>query len=47
MAWEPDANVVDEGWLASFVDWWNGPGAWVYWADEDLAVGVARGVRWR
>ena len=26
--WEPDANGVDEGWLASFVDWWNGPGAW-------------------
>jgi pimeloyl-ACP methyl ester carboxylesterase len=21
-------GAVDEAWLASFVDWWNGPGAW-------------------
>ncbi|MDX2091753.1 MAG: alpha/beta hydrolase [Kofleriaceae bacterium] len=26
--WTPDASGVDEAWLASFVDWWNGPGAW-------------------
>ena len=26
--WEPDAHGVDERWLASFVDWWNGDGAW-------------------
>jgi pimeloyl-ACP methyl ester carboxylesterase len=25
--WEPDASGVDEAWFASFVDWWNGPGA--------------------
>jgi pimeloyl-ACP methyl ester carboxylesterase len=24
----PDATGVDEVWLASFVDWWNGEGAW-------------------
>jgi len=22
-------GAVDEAWLASFVDWWNGPGAWL------------------
>lgn len=26
--WEPGADGVDEDWLASFVDWWNGAGAW-------------------
>lgn len=26
--WKPDATGVDEAWLASFVDWWNGRGAW-------------------
>jgi pimeloyl-ACP methyl ester carboxylesterase len=24
----PDDAGVDEGWLAAFVDWWNGEGAW-------------------
>ncbi|HEU0036129.1 MAG TPA: alpha/beta hydrolase [Kofleriaceae bacterium] len=24
----PDAHGVDEAWLAAFVTWWNGPGAW-------------------
>lgn len=24
----PDAHGVDEVWLAGFVEWWNGPGAW-------------------
>lgn len=24
----PDAHGIDERWLAGFVDWWNGPGAW-------------------
>jgi pimeloyl-ACP methyl ester carboxylesterase len=28
LAWTPDASGVDEPWLASFVNWWNGPGAW-------------------
>jgi len=26
--WDADANGHDEGWFQSFVDWWNGPGAW-------------------
>ena len=26
--WEPDASGVDEAWLRSFVEWWNGRGAW-------------------
>jgi pimeloyl-ACP methyl ester carboxylesterase len=27
-AYQPDAAGVDEAWLAGFVDWWNGQGAW-------------------
>jgi pimeloyl-ACP methyl ester carboxylesterase len=27
-AWEPDASGVDERWFTSFIDWWNGAGAW-------------------
>ncbi|HEY5952037.1 MAG TPA: alpha/beta hydrolase, partial [Kofleriaceae bacterium] len=27
-AYAPDASGVDETWLAAFVDWWNGAGAW-------------------
>lgn len=27
-AYQPDAAGVDEHWLSTFVDWWNGPGAW-------------------
>jgi pimeloyl-ACP methyl ester carboxylesterase len=27
-AYAPDARGVDEAWLAAFVDWWNGAGAW-------------------
>jgi pimeloyl-ACP methyl ester carboxylesterase len=26
--WKPDASGADESWLQSFVEWWNGPGAW-------------------
>jgi pimeloyl-ACP methyl ester carboxylesterase len=26
--WQPDAHGVDEVWFTSFVDWWNGAGAW-------------------
>jgi pimeloyl-ACP methyl ester carboxylesterase len=26
--WDPDDSGVDDAWLAAFVDWWNGPGAW-------------------
>lgn len=27
-AYQPDEHGVDERWLAFFVDWWNGDGAW-------------------
>jgi pimeloyl-ACP methyl ester carboxylesterase len=27
-AYRPDAAGVDEAWLESFVDWWQGAGAW-------------------
>lgn len=26
--WDPDGSGIDEAWLAAFVDWWNGAGAW-------------------
>lgn len=26
--YKPDPDGVDEAWLAGFVDWWNGAGAW-------------------
>ncbi len=26
--WAPDTNGTDEAWLRTFIDWWNGPGAW-------------------
>jgi pimeloyl-ACP methyl ester carboxylesterase len=29
-----DAKVVDEAWLAAFVTWWQGPGAWQRLAPE-------------
>ncbi|HEX9986130.1 MAG TPA: alpha/beta hydrolase [Thermoanaerobaculia bacterium] len=32
--WEPDASGADETWLRSFVDWWNGRGAWDHLAEE-------------
>jgi len=28
LTWEPDASGADEAWLRSFIEWWNGPGAW-------------------
>ena len=30
----PDEHGVDEAWLAGFVDWWNGPGAWTRLAPQ-------------
>jgi pimeloyl-ACP methyl ester carboxylesterase len=32
--YEPDERGVDERWLATFVDWWNGEGAWARLAPE-------------
>ena len=31
--YRPDERGVDEPWLASFVEWWNGPGAWAQLAE--------------
>ena len=33
-AYAPDARGVDEAWLQSFVDWWQGDGAWARLAEE-------------
>ena len=43
--WEPDASGVDEAWFASFVDWWNGPGAWQAMPAETAAA--FRAVGWK
>ncbi|HJQ40833.1 MAG TPA: alpha/beta hydrolase [Thermoanaerobaculia bacterium] len=43
--WDPDASGVDEAWLAAFVDWWNGPGAWTRLPEETRAA--FRGVGWK
>jgi pimeloyl-ACP methyl ester carboxylesterase len=32
-AYHPDADGADEAWLAAFVDWWNGAGAWAQLAE--------------
>lgn len=44
-SYEPGADGVDEGWLAKFVDWWNGPGAWAALPDETQAS--FRSVGWK
>lgn len=31
--YRPDAAGLDEPWLADFVDWWQGPGAWSHLAE--------------
>lgn len=41
--WEPDAGGADEAWLASFVDWWNGAGAWTRLPEETRAAFRAMG----
>ena len=41
--WQPDASGVDEAWFASFVDWWNGPGAWAAMPAEAQAAFRAAG----
>jgi len=33
-AYTPDEHGVDEAWLAGFVDWWNGAGAWARLGDD-------------
>jgi len=43
--YEPDAAGVDEAWLAAFVDWWNGPGAWGQLAPVTQAA--FRAVSWK
>ena len=43
--WDPDASGVDEAWLAAFVDWWNGPGAWTRLPEETRAA--FRSVGWK
>jgi pimeloyl-ACP methyl ester carboxylesterase len=43
--WDRDASGVDEAWLAAFVDWWNGPGAWSHLPEETR--GAFRSVGWK
>ena len=43
--WTPDATGTDEAWLAAFVDWWNGAGAWTRLPEETRAA--FRGVGWK
>jgi len=43
--YEPDASGVDERWLAAFVDWWNGSGAWSRLAPP--AQAAFRQVAWK
>ncbi|HEY0194751.1 MAG TPA: alpha/beta fold hydrolase [Kofleriaceae bacterium] len=43
--WEPDATGGDEAWFESFVDWWNGPGAWRAMPAETAAA--FRAVGWK
>jgi pimeloyl-ACP methyl ester carboxylesterase len=45
MDWRPDANGVDEEWLRSFIEWWNGPGAWERLPKE--TQGAFRSVGWK
>lgn len=44
--WDPDpATGSDEAWFTSFVDWWNGPGAWANLPAE--AAASFRRVGWK
>jgi pimeloyl-ACP methyl ester carboxylesterase len=43
--WEPDERGADDAWLAAFVDWWNGPGAWAALPAETQAS--FRAVGWK
>lgn len=41
--WRPDDGGADEEWLAAFVDWWNGDGAWSRLPEETRAAFRAMG----
>jgi pimeloyl-ACP methyl ester carboxylesterase len=43
--YSPGADGVEDRWLAGFVDWWNGPGAWAALTEE--AKGSFRAVGWK
>lgn len=43
--WEPDASGADQAWLASFVDWWQGAGAWTRLPEETRSA--FRSVGWK
>jgi pimeloyl-ACP methyl ester carboxylesterase len=43
--YHPDAAGVDETWLQSFVDWWNGAGTWAALAEPTRAG--FRAVAWK
>ena len=43
--YQPDPDGVDEVWLAAFVDWWNGAGAWQHLSRE--AQQAFRSVGWK
>jgi len=43
--WDPDASGTDEAWLAAFVDWWNGNGAWSRLPEETRTA--MRSVGWK
>ncbi|MCX5745379.1 MAG: alpha/beta fold hydrolase [Proteobacteria bacterium] len=44
-SYQPDADGVDESWLAGFVDWWSGPGAWGALPDDTRRA--FRAVGWK
>lgn len=43
--WEPDETGADSVWLAGFVDWWNGDGAWLRLPEETR--GAFRSMGWK
>lgn len=43
--YQPGTTGIDEHWLETFVDWWNGPGAWAGLAEPTRAA--FRAVGWK
>jgi pimeloyl-ACP methyl ester carboxylesterase len=43
--WHPDESGADSEWLAGFVDWWNGAGAWSRLPEETR--GAFRKMGWK
>ncbi len=43
--WKPDESGADSVWLAAFVDWWNGDGAWLRLPEETR--GAFRTMGWK